>query len=81
VVDARSQDGVNHGGFVITVRASNEGGVVTLGTVNTDYFDVAPASTLNANFVASGGSIVLQITGIAATNVDWKARMGRLFLP
>jgi hypothetical protein len=80
VVDARYDDGSLHASFVRTIRANREGGGALLGTENADYTDDESAA-LTATFTASGNDVQVTVIGVAATNITWKARMGRVILP
>jgi hypothetical protein len=80
VVDARYDDGSLHASFVRTVRVHREGGGAILGTENADYTD-DESFLLIASFAVSGNDIQVVVTGVAATSITWKARMGRVILP
>jgi hypothetical protein len=80
VVDARYDDGSFHASFVMTVRVHREGGGAILGTENADYTD-DESLALAADFAVSGNDIQVIVTGVAATSITWKARMGRVNLP
>jgi hypothetical protein len=80
VVDARYNDGSQHASFVKTVRVHNEGGGAVLGVESSDYTDDS-SFALFATFIAAGNDIQVQVTGVAATTITWKARMGRVILP
>jgi len=80
VVDARYDDGSQHASFVKTIIAFREGGGAVLGTSNADYTDDS-SFALVADFSTSGNDLIVQIIGVAATSITWKARMGRVALP
>lgn len=80
VVDARYNDGSQHASFVKTIRVHNEGAGAILGVSNSDYSDDSSAA-LTADFIAAAGDIQVQVIGVAATLITWKARMGRVNLP
>jgi hypothetical protein len=80
VVDARYDDGSLHASFVRTVRVHREGGGAVLGAENADYTD-DESLLLVAAFAVSGNDLQVVVTGVAATNITWKARMGRVILP
>ncbi len=80
VVDARFNDGSQHASFVKTIRVHNEGAGAILGVSNSDYSDDSSAA-LTADFIAAAGDIQVQVIGVAATLITWKARMGRVNLP
>jgi hypothetical protein len=64
----------------MTVRVHREGGGAVLGTENADYTD-DESLALTADFAVSGNDIQVIVTGVAATSITWKARMGRVNLP
>lgn len=80
VIDARFNDGSQHASFVRTVRVHREGGGAVLGIENADYTDDSSLA-LVVGFVVSGNDIQMQVTGVIATTITWKARMGRVILP
>ena len=80
VVDARYDDGSNHASFVMTVKIHREGAGAVLGVENSDYTDDS-SGVLAADFAVSGNDVQVIVTGVAATNITWKARMGRVQLP
>ena len=69
-------------GFVRTFRAHRAGGGgAVIGIFNADYTDDSSGSLVIAAD-ASGNDVRVRVTGIAATTIDWKGRMGRvLFTP
>lgn len=80
VVDARYNDGSQNASFVRTVKVNREGGGAILGIENADYSDDSSAALI-ASFAVSGNDIQAVVTGVAATNITWKVRMGRVNLP
>ncbi len=80
IVDARYNDGSQHASFVRTIRVNREGGGAVLGIENADYTDDSSAALL-AGFNVSGNNLIVEVTGVAATNITWKARMARIALP
>jgi hypothetical protein len=59
-------------GYIITVKAKNVGGVVTIGVVQSSFTseDIAP---LDATFAVSGTNIVLNVTGANNDNITWNS--------
>jgi len=80
VVDARYNDGSQHASFVKTIRVHREGAGAVLGIENADYTDDS-SFALTATFTVSGNDIQMTVIGVAATNITWKVRMGRVILP
>lgn len=80
VVDARYDDGSQHASFIRTIHAYNEGAGAVLGTENADYTE-DPTFSLVATYTNSGNDIQVTVIGVVATNITWKARMGRVLLP
>jgi hypothetical protein len=62
-----------------TVRVRNNGGTVTLGTVQSDYTDEgAGLNTANCTFVVSGSDVQVQVTGVSAVTLSWKCVLQRM---
>lgn len=56
-----------------TARVVNSAGVVTILTITSDYTSESGAlAAASATIVASGVNISAQVTGVAATTIDWK---------
>jgi hypothetical protein len=56
-----------------TARVVNSAGTVTISTISSDYTSEASAlAAASATIVASGANVSAQVTGIAATTIDWK---------
>jgi hypothetical protein len=51
-----------------------------LGAQNDDYTDDSSLA-LTVNFTVSVNDIQVTVIGVAATNITWKVRMGRVILP
>ena len=75
-VKARQNGAQTHRGmWVRTVAYTNTGGTVTIDDTFADA-DSQQGDTLDANSVvveASGGNILVKVTGIASTTIDWKS--------
>lgn len=65
--------GVERAAYERTVRAHRQGaGIATLGAIQTDFTDETN-DALNCTWSTSGNDILLLVTGIAATTIDWTA--------
>jgi hypothetical protein len=56
--------------YIVTVKAKNVGGTVTIGVVQTSFTSV-DISGLLVTFVVSGTNVVLQVTGATSDNLNW----------
>jgi len=75
-VDIATHDSV---AYERTVRVKNIGGVVSLGTVQSDYTSEDPGlASANCTFVQNGSNIDIRVTGVNAKTLTWKAVVERV---
>lgn len=71
-VIGRKSDGSQRAFYVIKTSAYRQSGSATLGSVHAEITDESDASWA-ATCVVSGNDLVVQVTGVAATTINWKA--------
>jgi hypothetical protein len=60
--------------YGITTRVKNKSGALTLGSIQNDFEDEdATMVAADINYVISGTDLLLQVTGLAAETMSWKA--------
>jgi len=62
-----------------TVRVKNNGGTVSLPTIQSDYTsEDAALNAANCTFIVNGSAVDVRVTGVAAADITWKVVIQRM---
>lgn len=78
-VVGRKMDGSDNAFYIRQVKAKRAAGTITLSTIQTPVTDETDAAW-DCTFVVSGSDVLLQVTGVAATNIDWECTVLSQFI-
>lgn len=74
--DSASNDSVS---YERTVRVKNNGGTLSLGTVQSDYTSEDPSLvTANCTFIVNASDIDVRVTGVSGKTITWKCMLQRM---
>ena len=74
--DSASNDSVS---YEKTVRVKNNGGTLSLGTIQSDYTSEDPSlSQANCTFIVNASDIDVRVTGVSGKTITWKCMLHRI---